>query len=355
MEAINSEIDSKKNNKSSSRSKSGPQRVQEIQRVDPPITVNTPPILSSPDIPFNTANQTHPFPGANDELTDMVVEVVSSLEKYQIIPPIDYSFRLATPDDVDTILSLIRELAIYEQSVESLSMTREILLRDGWGIGRKYPTSPFRPDFYVYLVDFGQGDSRTTVGMALFYQVYSTWKGRSIHLEDLFVQEDHRAHGLGSLLMRLVGAVVHEMKMSRYQWVCLTWNEKPRQFYGSLGTSELNEWVTIRMEDNVIEKFVYFGRGDAPIDSSTSTVNTTAQIPHSSVGPTSWNDRFAQARKVCTRVLRVLLYLMWGRSGMNVIKMLRTSIPSKVELKMREESHKVMMRLKMVRRRRRAI
>jgi GNAT superfamily N-acetyltransferase len=300
LEAVNSDIDSKKNNKSAGRGFKGPPapapapappRVEEIQRVVAP-----PPI----PLPISASQQqtsTH-FPGTNDELTDTVVAVPSNLQRYKITPPTGYSFRLATPDDVDSILSLIKELAIYEQSIESFSMTKEVLLRDGWGIGRKYPTNTFRPDFYVYLVECREGDSRATVGMALFYEVYSTWKGRSIHLEDLFVQEDHRALGLGSLLMRLVGAVVCEMKMTRYQWVCLTWNEKPRQFYSSLGTSELNEWVSIRMEDKAIEKFVYFGRGEPPIASSSIPIPETVETPQNSTEPTSWNDRFAQARKV---------------------------------------------------------
>lgn len=232
------------------------------------------------------------IPDTKDELTDTVHSVISNLQKFNISPPQNYSFRVAVADDVDSVLHLIKELAIYEKSADCMSMTRETLLRDGWGVNRKYPSSIFRPDFYVYLVEYNSNGVSNAVGMALFYQVYSTWKGRSIHLEDLFVLEPHRAVGLGTLLMRLVGAVVDEMNMTRYGWVCLHWNEKPRRFYNSLGTTELNEWISIRMENESIKRFVYYGR----VDTSPKEAENPQTTPSTSL--VSWNDRFAEARKV---------------------------------------------------------
>ena len=38
------------------------------------------------------------------------------------------------------------------------------------------------------------------VGMALFYPRYSTWKGPTLHLEDLIVTQKERGTGLGKAL-----------------------------------------------------------------------------------------------------------------------------------------------------------
>jgi GNAT superfamily N-acetyltransferase len=38
------------------------------------------------------------------------------------------------------------------------------------------------------------------VGMALYYYGFSTWKGRSLHLEDLIVNENYRKLGIGKAL-----------------------------------------------------------------------------------------------------------------------------------------------------------
>lgn len=313
-EAIAADIESKKGDKKPSKFSKLPVRVNEEK---PPEPDNEQMVRRQEETEIPPLQNS--IPETKDELTETVISVMSNLDKYNISPPCGYSFRLANAHDVDSILGLIHELAIYEQSPDSVSMTRETLLRDGWGVNRKYSTSIFRPDFYVYLADYHSNGSKTTVGMALFYQAYSTWKGRSIHLEDLFVQEEHRAYGLGTLLMRTVGAVVHEMKMTRMEWVCLTWNEKPRQFYNSLGTSELSDWISIRMEDDSIQKFVHFGR---PSSSETpiSSIENKSVSEEDNKG--SWNERFALARKVTFP--SVVFDLIWIRLGMNATRTLQT-------------------------------
>ncbi|HWF07087.1 MAG TPA: hypothetical protein VG297_01425, partial [Bryobacteraceae bacterium] len=82
--------------------------------------------------------------------------------------------RPATPADVPLILALVRDLAEYEREPHSVTISEEQLLEDGFGKDR----------FYECLIAELDG---TAAGFALFFPVYSTWQGRSIHLEDLFV------------------------------------------------------------------------------------------------------------------------------------------------------------------------
>ena len=45
------------------------------------------------------------------------------------------------------------------------------------------------------------------VGYALHYNVYSTFKGKSMYLEDLFIHSDYRGRGIGTTLIKAVANV----------------------------------------------------------------------------------------------------------------------------------------------------
>ncbi len=83
--------------------------------------------------------------------------------------------RPATPGDVSLILAFVRELAEYEREPHAVTITEEELLRDGFGPDR----------YYESLIAESDG---APAAFALFFPVYSTWQGRSLHLEDLFVR-----------------------------------------------------------------------------------------------------------------------------------------------------------------------
>lgn len=275
------------------------------------------------------------LPVAVDDLSETVAMVVQNAQReYNIDIPEGYAVRQATVNDVETIMGLVRELAEYERALDRVKLDPETLARDGWGRGLDGTT--FRPYFYVYLVDkITSITSVESVGMALFFPVYSTWEGRFLYLEDLYVQEAHRGKGLGCALMRIVGAVAHDLKIPRYQWQCLAWNEKPLEFYKSTGAVDLNEWTTLRIEGSEdIERFVREGtyaKNRQGITSNISDVATdcggelagqgteilsklalSAPIAEEAVGASvetmavtkvvggdgGWADRFAAAREV---------------------------------------------------------
>ncbi|HBK83377.1 MAG TPA: GNAT family N-acetyltransferase, partial [Flavobacterium sp.] len=65
--------------------------------------------------------------------------------------------------------------------------TQEDLLRDGFSSN---------PLFYTFVVEH----NHNIIGMALYYYRYSTWKGKTIHLEDLIVKKEFRGIGAGFAL-----------------------------------------------------------------------------------------------------------------------------------------------------------
>ena len=140
------------------------------------------------------------------------------------------------------VLELIRELAAFEKEPDAVIVTVEELVRDGFG-----PTPLFRT--FVAEVN---GE---IIGMALFYYRYSTWKGRTIHLEDLIVKQHRRGTGAGSALYKEVIKFAKQDGVRRVEWVVLNWNTHAIEFYERSGAAILQDWFTVQMNEEGITKF----------------------------------------------------------------------------------------------------
>ena len=92
--------------------------------------------------------------------------------------------------------------------------------------------------------------------MALYYYRYSTWKGKTIHLEDLVVKESMRGTGLGSALY---SAIIKQGKIDgvrRIEWNVLDWNTPAITFYENSGAKVLDDWRVVQMDQNGIDAFL---------------------------------------------------------------------------------------------------
>ena len=121
--------------------------------------------------------------------------------------------RWATEADVPAVMELIRELAEYERALEQVNIGEDVLLRDGFG-----------PDPAYGLLVLEPADRDEVVGIALFYQKYSTWNGRCLYLEDLVVTETERGKGYGLQLFAAVAAETAKRACAYMQWQVLDWN-----------------------------------------------------------------------------------------------------------------------------------
>ena len=149
------------------------------------------------------------------------------------------TIRSATADDVPLILEFIRALARFENEPDAVRTTPEDLLRDGFGE---------RPQFEVLIAERDE----KPVGFALFFATYSTWEGRpSLYLEDLFVIESARKHGVGRTLMAKLAAICVERGYQRLELQVLDWNPA-REFYHRLGMGHMNEWLPYRLSGQAL-------------------------------------------------------------------------------------------------------
>jgi GNAT superfamily N-acetyltransferase len=153
--------------------------------------------------------------------------------------------RSAIASDVPLIRALIHELAEYEREPHSVHITEEQLLRDGFE----------NDDYFECLIAEVETDSGVVpAGFALYFPIYSTWRGRSLHLEDLFVRPSFRGEGVGGALLRQVAAIAVERGCARLQWDVLEWNKPAIDFYLSLDATMLNDWRRMRVTDEALRK-----------------------------------------------------------------------------------------------------
>ena len=147
----------------------------------------------------------------------------------------DFKIRQAEVADVADILTLIRELALYENLLDAVVATEELLKETLFGIN-----SPAE----VQLAYAEDG----ILGFALYFLTFSTFLGRpGIYLEDLYVRESARGRGLGEALLRQLANRTLEIGGGRLEWAVLNWNEPAIGFYQNMGAAPLDEWTTYRV------------------------------------------------------------------------------------------------------------
>ena len=149
------------------------------------------------------------------------------------------TFRPATENDTALILSLIKELAVYEK-MENEVITTEDTLRE-W---------LFTKQRAEVLIGETHGQP---VGYALFFHSFSTFLGRAgIYLEDLYIRPQFRGNGFGKAFLKKLAAITVERECGRLEWCCLDWNQPSIDFYLSQGARPLNDWTTYRVEGKAL-------------------------------------------------------------------------------------------------------
>ena len=155
----------------------------------------------------------------------------------------NFIIRKGRPEDMGLVLELINDLAVFEKEPDAVAITKEDLINYGFNKN---------PAFYTYVAEL----SGNIVGMALFYYRFSTWKGPTIHLEDLIVKENFRSKGVGKALYDKVLEFALEKKVKRAEWVVLDWNTTAIEFYKNSGAEILEDWNTCQITDKKIAQYL---------------------------------------------------------------------------------------------------
>jgi GNAT superfamily N-acetyltransferase len=151
--------------------------------------------------------------------------------------------RKGTPKDMQHVLDLIKELAIFEKEPEAVVVTADDLIRDGFAEN---------PLFHTFVAEV----ENQIIGIALYYYRYSTWKGKTIHLEDLIVKEDKRGIGVGFALYSEIIRQGKRDNVRRIEWNVLDWNKPAIDFYKKSGAKVLDDWLVVQMDEYGINEFL---------------------------------------------------------------------------------------------------
>lgn len=151
--------------------------------------------------------------------------------------------RKAAKEDMKSVLELIQELATFENEPEAVVLSVEDLISDGFGEN---------PLYYCFVAEV----NNKVIGIALYYYRYSTWKGKTIHLEDLIVKEEYRGIGAGFALYSEIIAQGKRDNVKRIEWNVLNWNTQAIDFYKKTGANVLQDWLVAQMDEKGISNFL---------------------------------------------------------------------------------------------------
>jgi GNAT superfamily N-acetyltransferase len=153
------------------------------------------------------------------------------------------SLRAARPDDLPSIVGLIRELAEFERLTHLVEVTPERLAPHLFGE---------RPVAECVVGEVGD----EVVAFALFFTNFSTFLARpGLYLEDLYVRPAHRGSGLGKALLEHLGRLAAERGCGRFEWSVLDWNSNAIAFYEKLGATVMPDWRICRISGERLAKF----------------------------------------------------------------------------------------------------
>jgi GNAT superfamily N-acetyltransferase len=148
----------------------------------------------------------------------------------------------ARPEDVPTILMLIRELAEFERLLDEVTATEDQVHEGLFGA---------RPSAEVVMARIGD----EVAGFALYFHNFSTFLAKpGIYLEDLYVRQKFRGQGCGEALLRHLASIALARGCGRLEWSVLDWNQRAIAFYKSLGAAPMSEWTIYRVTGDALAR-----------------------------------------------------------------------------------------------------
>ncbi|GAB0090535.1 diamine acetyltransferase 2 [Sergentomyia squamirostris] len=167
--------------------------------------------------------------------------------------------RKSEKGDLQSIIDMIQELADYEKMSDGPQLKVEDLIRDG---GFDSPHTAVFHSFIAEEVTTSSRDhsmTRQAIGYAICFFSFSTWEGKSLFLEDIYIRPQFRKKRAGKKLFWEVVKFARSTDCARLDLHVLEWNTPARDFYRNLGGVDLTEaekWNLVRFDKNVMENIL---------------------------------------------------------------------------------------------------
>ncbi len=148
--------------------------------------------------------------------------------------------RVATPDDVPTVLRFVRALADYERLAHEVRATEA-----------DFRAALFGPSPRAHAL-LAERDG-AAVGFAVWFYDFSTFEGRpGLFVEDVFVEPAHRGAGVGRAIFAWLARRALQEGCSRMNWSVLDWNAPSIAFYRGIGAVAQDGWTTQRLAGDAL-------------------------------------------------------------------------------------------------------
>jgi len=151
----------------------------------------------------------------------------------------EFTIRKAVERDFEDILSLIKELALFEKAGEKVTNSVEQMKSE--------------KDYFQCFI--AENSEKEVVGIALYFFTYYTWVGKSLYLDDLYVKKEYRKNQIGTALLKKIFEVAKKENCKRVRWQVLNWNKPAIDMYKKVGAEIDNEWSNCDFDSKGIKKF----------------------------------------------------------------------------------------------------
>ena len=151
----------------------------------------------------------------------------------------NYKIRPAEETDFEAILEIIKALALFEKAPEKVTNSVEQMKAE--------------KDYFKCLVAVNEDGK--IIAICLYFFAYYTWVGKSLYLDDLYVLEPYRRHGIAAALLDELFKIARREKCNRVRWQVLDWNENAIRLYEKLGATIDPEWLNCDFDRKGILEF----------------------------------------------------------------------------------------------------
>ncbi|KAL4631468.1 diamine acetyltransferase 2-like [Arapaima gigas] len=163
----------------------------------------------------------------------------------------EFTIRVATLEDCRDMARMITELAEYEKVTDQVKLTQRDLEQDG------FSKNPFFQAIIAEVPEQHRSkEGHCKVGYALYFFAYSSWKGRCVYMEDLYVMPEFQSKGIRKALMSKIAQLGLAAGCKQLNFAVLNWNKPSIDFYLSQGcwdvTSDLG-YHCMRCEGSALE------------------------------------------------------------------------------------------------------
>ncbi|XP_034950187.1 diamine acetyltransferase 1 [Chelonus insularis] len=151
----------------------------------------------------------------------------------------DIKIRELRREDCVSLRKLMQELADFQEMPDAIELNSEDLQKYAFGEN---------PRFYAFVAEFN-GD---LVGHAIYYDTFSSWRGKCMFLDELYVKSEFRNKGIGSLLYDAVKKRAKSEGCARLQFLTLKSNPA-KEFYkrrGAVNVTEKIQWELYEVDKN---------------------------------------------------------------------------------------------------------